>query len=200
MSGLEKIIQKIELDCKTECDGIIANAEAEAKEILDSASREAELIGAEIVDAAMKENEKELAFVNSKAELDRKKGILAVKIDIVNSVIKTALSKLKELPDEEYFEKITALVLKYAQNGSGTLCFSKRDLGRIPAGYELCLNGKLSDGFSLKISSEPVDIDGGFILVYGDVEQNCSFDALLASSTDEIKDELYGLLFKRDGV
>ncbi len=200
MSGLEKIIQKIEQDCKAECDDIIVKAESEAKEILDKAAREAELISSEIRDAALKENEKELAFVNSKAELDRKKGILAVKIDIVNSVIKTALSKLKELPDEEYFAKITSLVLKYAQKGVGTLCFSKRDLGRLPAGYELCLNGKLGDGFSLKIASEPVDIDGGFVLVYGDVEQNCSFDALLASSTDEIKDELYGLLFKRGGV
>jgi V/A-type H+-transporting ATPase subunit E len=200
MNGLEKIIQKIEQDNKTECEAIVGSANAQANEILEKAAKESSQIYREILDTAIKENEKETTYINSKAELDRKKSVLTLKNDIVSDIIKTALNSLKESPDAEYFKTVASLVPKYAQKGSGMLCFSKRDLERLPEGYESLLNKELRDGFSLKISDEPVDIDGGFILVYGDVEQNCSFDSLLASSIDKIKDLLYEKLFKRDSL
>ena len=50
-------------------------------------------------------------------------------------------------------------------------------------------NGKL------KVSSEPKNIDGGFILAYGDIEINCSFDALISEKIDVIKDTLNKIIF-----
>ncbi len=197
MTGLEKIIKKIEADSNAECEVILSAANAEAGAILKKAAEDAELIKERAMEAAIKENEKDKTFISSKAELDLKKGLLAEKVAIVNSVIDSALKKLRALPDEEYFKTLSPLVLKYAQNGSGTLRFSSADLKRIPSGFKEDLNKALGDSRSVTISSEPVDIDGGFVLVYENIEQNCSFSSLLATKTDEIKDELYALLFKR---
>jgi Archaeal/vacuolar-type H+-ATPase subunit E len=199
MTGLEKIIQKIEQDYSTECDGILSKAKLEAASIIEKAGSDAKLIAQEILDTAARDNERDVTFVTSKAELDSRKGLLSVKIDIVNSIIQEALRKLKSLPDAEYFKTVETLVLKYAQNGSGILCFSKRDLDRLPKGFEAELNKALA-GRTVKISDKSVNIDGGFVLVYDDIEQNCSFDALLASSIDEVKDALYEKLFKRESL
>lgn len=200
MTGLEKIIKKIEADSNSEREAVLSAANTEAGAILNKAAEDAELIKTRVEEAAIKENEKDKTFVSSKAELDFKKGLLAEKVAIVNSVIDSALKKLRMLPDAEYFKTLSPLVLKYAQRGKGTLRFSSADLNRIPTGFEAELNKALGEGRSIAISKDPADIDGGFVLVYDDIEQNCSFSSLLATKTDEIKDELYALLFKRNSL
>jgi V/A-type H+-transporting ATPase subunit E len=49
---------------------------------------------------------------------------------------------------------------------------------------------------SLIISENTVTIDGGFILKYGDVEENCSFDALFSSAKEELSDRVNAILFE----
>ena len=70
---------------------------------------------------------------------------------------------------------------------------NKKDLSRLPAGFA----EKISDATNgkLKVSSEPKNIDGGFILAYGDIEINCSFDALISEKIDVIKDTLNKIIF-----
>ena len=38
-------------------------------------------------------------------------------------------------------------------------------------------------------------MEGGFVLVYGGVEQNCSFAALFDAARDSLQDKLHALLF-----
>ncbi len=200
MNGLDNIIAKINADCKAECDGILFKAKEDAKVILDKAGDEAELIRQGILDGALRENEKEIELFSSRTQLESKKNLLALKIELVNGIIETALVKIKNLPDEEYFKVIKSLILKNAKKGAGTLCFSSRDLSRLPSGFEAEVNNALANGASVKISSEPARIDGGFLLVYDDIDQNCSFEALLSSSVDDIKDKLFEMLFKRTDI
>ncbi len=200
MNGLDNIIAKINKDCEAECEVILGKAKDEAGAILEKARNEADLIRKGILDAALRENEKEIELLNSRIELESKKNLLALKIELVNGIIETALNKIKNLPDEEYFKVIKSLILRHAQKGSGTLCFSKKDLNRLPSGFEQDVNKALGNGSSVKISEEPARIDGGFLLVYDDIDQNCSFEALLSSSVDEIKDRLFEMLFKRTDI
>ena len=39
------------------------------------------------------------------------------------------------------------------------------------------------------------NMEGGFVLVYGGVEQNCSFAALFDTARDSLQDKLHALLF-----
>lgn len=201
MTGLEKIIQKIEDDCELECAGIIKKADDEAKLILEKAQVASEEVRQNIIKAADSQCIINIELANSKADLERKKNILSAKINIVNKVIENAMNKLKSLPDSEYFHAIELLIKRYAKKGCGTLRLSKRDLDRLPDNFEVHINQILKEsGAYVQISREAINIDNGFILVYEDIEQNCTFDALLASTIDDIKDELNEVLFTRDSL
>lgn len=201
MTGIEKIVMKIEDDCKATCDEIITQAQNEAKVILDNAQIAAEKAKKETIEAAIIKCKTDIELSESKAEHENKKAILAAKIRIINEIIDESMQKLKNLPDVEYFNIITMLINRYAQNGRGVLHFSKKYLDRLPRDFETSLN-KIFTGSekSFVISNESLPIDGGVVIVYDDIEQNCTFDSLLNASLDEIKDELYQEIFMRDGI
>lgn len=201
MTGIEKIITKIEEDCNVICEDIITRAQAEAQAILDNAQLEAKRAKDEAIAAAKNKCKTDIELSESKAEHEHKKAILATKISIINEIIDESVYKLKNLPDSDYFDVITKLIKRYAQNGCGVLRFSGKDLNRLPQGFEAGLNEMLTgSGKSFVISNEPINIDGGVVIVYNDIEQNCTFDSLLNASLDEIKDELFEEIFVRDSI
>lgn len=201
MTGIEKIIKKVEEDCIINCEDIIEKAYSQAQSILDDAKILGEKAKEEAIETTNNKCQTEIELAISRADHERKKSILATKISIINEVIDEAMQKLKNLPDSLYFNAVMILVNRYAQNGLGVLHFSIRDLERMPQDFEMSINEILKGGEkSVVISSEPVSIDGGFVIVYGDIEQNCTFDSLLNSSLDNIKDELYEEIFMRDSI
>lgn len=101
---------------------------------------------------------------------------------------------METLPTVEYFANLLKLIRRYALPQEEIL-FSQRDLDRLPSGFEQELAQALPAGGSLKVSREPRKIDGGFVLVYGGVEQNCSFAALFDAAKDRLQDKLHALLF-----
>ncbi|NLL16728.1 MAG: hypothetical protein GX264_06015 [Clostridiales bacterium] len=201
MTGIEKIVRKIEEDSKAICDNIISNALAEAQAISDNARTVAEKIKNEEIEAAEKQCKTDTELAHSKAEHEYNKTILAAKISIINEIIEESVRKLKNLPDTEYFDVITRLIKNHAQNGCGVLRFSGKDLNRLPEDFEAGLNKMFAgSGKSFVLSNEPIDIDGGVVIVYNDIEQNCSFDAILNACVDEIKDELFREVFAGESV
>lgn len=201
MTGIEKIIAKIEDDCKVNCDEIVSKAQAEAQEILADAQIAGEKVKKAAIEAAKSKCQTEIELAKSKAAHERKKAILAAKISIINEIIDESMRKLKNLPDGDYFNAVMTLLNRYAQNGRGVMCFSKKDLSRIPQDFEACVNEMFKGSEkSVVISHESVSVDGGFVIIYDDVEQNCTFDSLLNVSLDEIKDALYEEIFMRDGI
>ena len=73
---------------------------------------------------------------------------------------------------------------------------SAEDLERLPAGFEEALNEKLkAAGASVTLNNTPAKISKGFILAYGDIEINCSFEALFEARREELKELVCGILF-----
>ena len=195
MSGLEKIIDKINADCKSECDGIISNAENKAKKLIDEkvsvANEEAEKIIAKAKEQCALTDEK----ARNGAELLEKKIKLQVKNEIITEIIENAKTALKGLSDKEYFAIIEELIIANAGKGEGVLKFSSQDLERLPKDFEKNINAKLTDGKTVKVSDVPLDIQGGVVLSYEDIEENCSFDALIETNIDTIRDKLNTEIF-----
>ena len=195
MSGLEKIIDKINADCKAECDGIISNAENKAKKLIDEkvsvANDEAEKIIAKAKEQCALTDEK----ARNGAELLEKKIKLQVKNEIITEIIENAKTALKGLSDKEYFAIIEELIIANAGKGEGVLKFSSKDLERLPKDFEKTINAKLTDGKTVKVSDMPLDIQGGVVLSYEDIEENCSFDALIETNIDTIRDKLNTEIF-----
>ena len=73
---------------------------------------------------------------------------------------------------------------------------TKKDLERMPAGFrEEIKSLAQKKGGVLEISGETRNIDGGFILIYGGIEENCSIDAMFAGKRDELLDQVRKILF-----
>ncbi|MHC1747012.1 MAG: hypothetical protein AB9856_01320 [Cellulosilyticaceae bacterium] len=104
---------------------------------------------------------------------------------------------LLELPDEIYFETILKMLPSYAKARQGEIAFAKKDLARMPQTFEGKINASIQsvEGAYLKISPMPRNIEGGFILIYEDIEENCSFEALLLENKENLQDKVCSVLF-----
>lgn len=199
MTGLEKITDRILAEAGAQADEIRGQAEEEAGAVL----REAEESLLRLREEA-KEREalvkKELeARARSSASLKKRQLILAAKQDMIREQLEKAHQSLLEMGAEEYFSFIEQMVRQSALPKEGEIRFSERDLKRLPDGFDKRLNQAAAErGGSLKIGSEPAHVDGGFLLDYGGIEENCSFQALLTARRDECSDQIQKLLFETE--
>ncbi|HCA30486.1 MAG TPA: hypothetical protein DEP23_13475 [Ruminococcaceae bacterium] len=195
VAGLEKILEKIQNDSVKQCNEIITLAEREADAIREQARQQASAATSEILNKA----EKQAAIILQKAESTAQNGqsraVLAEKIAIIREVMDKAAAEIKSLPDGEYSEAFKKIALRYAKSGSGVFRLSPEDQARLPSDFETSLNQMLHEkGASLKMETAAIE-PGGFILVYGDIEQNCTIDSLIESMQDDLKDEINRILF-----
>ncbi len=193
MSGIDVIISQIEQDTQAVCGKIIAEAQAKADKILAEARDQAQSVAAAGKDktAACVADIKKRG--ESAADLEEKRVMLRAKQDIIATMLKKGLEDSKNLPDNEYFALIVQMVEKYSQPEDGIICFGRKDKERMP--YDLPERVNSAAKGRLTLAVEDADIDAGFILKYGGIEQNCSFDAIFASEAETLSDRAGKLLF-----
>ena len=82
------------------------------------------------------------------------------------------------LDDAAYFGLIFKMVGKFALPQQGKLILNEKDLARVPGDFDVQLKAALAaiPGAVLSLSSSTCPIDGGFVLDYGGIEENCSLD------------------------
>lgn len=193
MSGIDKIIQEIETNAAQSCDSVLAQARQKADMIIADAQKEADQIvadGKERTAAHVADIKKR---GDSAAELEEKRVMLYTKQQIINTMLGEGLSTAKNLPKDEYFNLILDMVGKYSLEDEGVIFFGENDIHRLPADFLSKLNQAAKGGIVL--SSKPALIDAGFILKYGGIEQNCSFDAIFAGEAENLSDKAGRLLF-----
>ena len=197
MSGLDKMKARILEEAQQSAAEILDKAEKDSEAVLASAREAAERRAAKIG----KQAEREAAEYEKRAEasmdMRRKQAHLKTKQEVIREVIQTAYEKVLNLDAEAYFSLLGKMLDKYVLPGEGVICFSKRDLERMPGEFE----GKIktaaaAKGVSLVLSQKPAEIDGGFLLVYGGMEENCGIKAVFDSVKDELSDQVNRLLFR----
>jgi len=199
MTGLEKIIKAIEADAQANASGILAEAKEEAEEILSLAKEEAEQDKVKIAEKPAFEVKAILSRAESSAKLLKRQMILDAKQQVINDVITKARYKLTSLSDTDYFDIILQIVKKHAHPQAGMIMFSQADIDRMPKKFDKSIDTAIKgiQNASLTISKEnAAKLDGGFILVYGDIEENCSFEALFNDAREELQDKVNAFLFE----
>lgn len=194
MTGLEKIISQIESESNDRCRSIKAQAENKAQDIISEAEAQAKQIAEESTAATLKKVDNINQSAVSSAELNKSKIILKAKLEAIDDMLNKSLEAIKALPVEEYFDLLASLIVSNAKEGEGTLCLNEDDLKRMPAAFVEDVNNKLGERKKL-VKGNAIEIESGFVLVYGDIDINCSFDAIAASKRDELRDALNALLF-----
>ena len=196
MAGLDQIISQIKEESQEAAARTIAAARSEADQILAAARKEAERECADIDRRSRQSVANILERGQSAADLRKRGSILAEKQRLIGETIARAKAELKDMDTDAYFEMILKLAVKSAQAGKGELLLSDKDLARMPQGFEDKLNAALTEkGAALRISNATRDIDGGFVLTYGGIEENCSIDALFDSAHETLQDKVQEILF-----
>lgn len=194
MNGLDKILQQIKDDSDAAVAKIKGESEKSAFEIKQKILKNAEKEVAAIKVRATAECEDIKARGDSSAALAKKQAMLNAKQSIISELINNAHGSLLSLSANEYFAIIEKMIAKNShKNEQGKISFNKADNQRLPKDFNEKLS-KLSGGM-LTLSDDTADIDGGFVLIYGGIEENCSFDAIFSEKYDELQDEVYSLLF-----
>ena len=175
MAGIDKILNEIKSDAEKEAAEIIAEAEKAAEAAKSKAQAKCD----------------EYTSVS-----DEKLVLLKTKQEIIEEVLNKAKNKILNQDADKYFESLLVLLDKYALPEKGILFLNSKDLARVPDDFETLANNKATkNGGMLDISKDTVDIDGGFILKYGNIEINASLDAIFDENRDELVDTVNDILF-----
>lgn len=194
MTGLENILLQIENDAKTQAGKIIEQAERLAQKCIDEAILAAEEISNDYNAAALKAAEeiKARAKAGDDAKFSRAK--LLKKQEIIKAVIDNAKKAIKEQSEAEYFVFLENLLKKYALNESGKILLHADDKATMTQEFEKAVKASELEAIAAEIPAR-----GGFILVYGSIEINCTIDAIFDAATEEISDMLNEFLFVCEG-
>lgn len=193
MSGIDKIIQDIEFNTDKSCDAVLGTARSKAESIMMDAQRQAEQIIADGKERTALHVADIKKRGESAADLEEKRVLLSTKQHIISQMLQNGLENAKNLPDDEYFSLILQMIGKYSLPEDGTILFGEKDLKRLPADFASKINDAAKGKISL--SDKAAAIDAGFILQYGGIEENCSFDAIFASEAENLSDRAGRLLF-----
>lgn len=196
MTGLEKIINTIDSDNAVRCEQIIASAQKKAESIKNEAKLEAETKANEIIGSAKEKCDKTADIQESRNAQIQNQVLLNTKINLINSVISAASQKLDNLTDNEYFDFLIKLIKKYAGEGKCDFLANAKDNARMPESFRSqAVAAAAEKGAELTFSNENSDIKNGFILRYGLIEINCSFDSVIDENREELKEKVNAILF-----
>ena len=185
MNGLDKIIAQILDDAKQESLAIREKAAGEAETTLAAVGEKVKKLEEEQAKSAAQREKSYEERLRSSAALKKRQAILAEKQAIIEEMLAAAHKELLAKPDEAYFAWMEQLLSRFVTDRAGEIYVSKRDLERMPDDFPAKIEKAAQEkGGSLVLKKEPREIDGGFVLVYGGVEENCSAGALFASQRD----------------
>lgn len=192
MTGIQTMTERILADAEEAAGRILRQAENEADERLRQARMEAdrELARSEAETAAR--CEAVLRQARSQAELTARDARLQRRRHWIDETLKLTLARLYALPDKDYIALLETLLMKNALPGEGVLRLNARDLKREGAA---ALSRELSGGRRVTLSGQPIELDGGFLLQYDEIEMNCGFSAMLEDRREEMEDLLNQVLF-----
>ncbi|MDD5832034.1 MAG: V-type ATP synthase subunit E [Clostridiales bacterium] len=196
MSGLEKIVDRISGEADEKAGAILAEAQARVGQISADNDRrvkeECERIKKKADTKALNIAERSKAS----AELKSKQILLSGRQEILNETIGIARKKLAGLSDQEYRDYFIKLFKKHVPTEDAVLRLGEKDLGRLTQEdiSELKAAAQAA-GSRLTVAEKAADIRDGFILDFGGVEENCTFDALFDQYSEDLLDKVKTILF-----
>ena len=198
MDGITKIIERIEADSRLELADIAAESAAKCAalraELLHREEQQyGEALSAGAAEAAL--HYERLKYV---ADLEAKKQLLIEKQSLMGKAFAAAERRLASLTEDEYINLIAGLAAKSSQTGEETLIFSENDRKNIGKATVKAANKLLSGSGRrayLELSEDTREIGGGVIISGGNIETNCSLEALVSQCRNELSPRVAEILF-----
>lgn len=222
MNNLDKIIGKINAQAQSEADAVFAAGAAKAAQIMEEGEHRA----SDTVTRAEKKAQRDsLAVVEraySTADMKKREIILGTKVGLIGKAFSDAERKLLELDDKAYcafvghllcdavserVETVEKLRREYGDEEEYSLdfeaLFNEKDKRERAAGIIKTAKAylkKLSPEMGnteIRVCEETANIAGGLILRYGDIETNCSVEAVIAGARETLEPKVASILFAK---
>ena len=190
MTSSEKILAGIADEAKKQAEKITADAEHKAEEIINAAKLDAEQNAEKTKADAEKKAELIISSGKSSAELLKRDMALRCRRELIEKALNAVKDTINAYGDKEYFDFLLTLIKKERLSGKGEVYLSVRDKNRNTAAFVSELNA-----LDLTLCDTFADIDGGFILKYGDIQINGELSALIHEKRDALTDALNKALF-----
>ncbi len=199
MGGLDKIVENILSDANNQADEIIKEADNYCDEFMADVKEKTAHEIKDITNNAARERSLYEEKIASSADFRRRNAILKAKGEVIDEAMELAKKKLITLPDEEYFEILLTVLADNIQKGDGKMLLSSDDFKKVNADFSQKVNELASKNQGQIEVVDGLDrVDNGFILVYGDIEENCTFDAMFEAKKEEMRDVANKELFLSD--
>lgn len=196
MRGIEKIAAQIIGEAEEKKAAIEEEIQHKIDELNAKTDEEIKAELERINDDTLREEGTLEELAGLAAQQKRRQAALSAKQEVIGEIINEAYERLLNLEDEKYFAVIKKMLEDNVLSEKGEIIFSARDRQRMPKGFEdVIKNVAFEKGGELVMSDEIRSIDGGFVLVYGGIEENCTFKAMLEASREELHDMVNGKLF-----
>lgn len=190
---MKKITDNIMLEASAAAEQLAAEAEYEANKLLAEAERECKRIEAEEQKHCEAEVQRLIKRSESARASRQRTRLLGVKQDILKEAVDAAYKAITSVSGKEYDEILKGLLKPRLHSGECVIYFpqSKKPSKQLSATIkELAAKA----GCKYTLSYEREDIEDGFVLVYGGIEENCSFASLFNERRSEITDYAAQLL------
>ncbi|HZK27153.1 MAG TPA: V-type ATP synthase subunit E family protein [Thermoclostridium sp.] len=198
MIGMEKIKSKILEDAQNKITQILEQAKQQAEEIKNDALKESESKRAEILEKGEAKGKETYRRMLSMAGLEGRKEILKAKQDVVEEAFTSAMEKLRSLPDEDYQKLIEDMAVAAAKNECGEILLSEKDRKRLNDDFLKNINVRIAskgENTEFVMSGDNIKTSGGFILRYGEMEINSTFEIMFEMLKPEIENDVVDILF-----
>ena len=177
-------------EAKKEAEAIIGDAKTEAEDILANAKLESDALENEMKAVTDKKAENAAESQKSSSQLYVRNAVLLKKRQEIDKTLDELLKYLLALDTDRYFEVLLKLV-KTRAGKDGVMLLNSADLSRAPEGFKNALKEQ-----GITLSDKALDsISGGFVLKFGDVEENADFSALIAENNELLTDIIGRELF-----
>lgn len=131
MEGIEKITAKIVQDAQAEIARMNQETDEKVRSIAEAAQAQADKETADTLARGQRAAQERLERLKSAAKMEQRKLELAARQEMLAQAFDLALEKLCSLPEEEYVQLLTRLVLEASTTGREQLVFSPQDRARV---------------------------------------------------------------------
>ncbi|MCB2291276.1 V-type ATP synthase subunit E [Clostridium sp. CS001] len=198
MSNLSNLSSKIVEDANIKAKAILKEANDNGTSMIENKVKSAKVLELQMLEKAKIEAVTEKQRIISSTILTVRNEKLIAMQGIIDKVFKGALENLLEINDKQYIELIKTYLLSMPIAGNEELIlptklrniFSDEYLSEINSA--LNLSGKIGE---MKLSSDPRNINSGFIVIKNGIEINNTFENLVNSLRDELEADIVQQLF-----
>lgn len=192
MSGLEKILEKIEAEGKEKEEKILSDAKEKAGLVISQARKKAEELMTEKKAWAQNEAEKRKTQEKSRGETEGKQLLLKERRSQLDQCFEKAQEAILNLPLPKY-EAFFLFWIDQAAKGGEDLILSQGDYERLSRSGFL---KKVSKKKGLTLCEERMPSEGGFLLRKEKAVTNCSLSVLISERKEELEPALAKILFE----